>query len=240
MDTYYRVMDLFASVLHVNLMEHQIDNLYWIGKRKHNRPSLIKFTSTLTKDYIMERASMFKGYRIRLQDDYNFETQLKRRQLVIYIWQARGRGKHAVLEGDELKINEVLFDLEFCEKNFTNGAENSSMRGRAVPLQGLNFQSERKRKDKDTHQGEEKLEELAVKDNIMKPTEQQGKTFKILAQSQVGQSKDNLDSQEGAKNVRGGFLKTISRGRREDKFGCNWTLQKRQTGINNRMSTKEG
>ena len=44
LDTYSQVMDLFTKVLQVNLKDHQIDNLYWIGKRKHNRPLLIKFT----------------------------------------------------------------------------------------------------------------------------------------------------------------------------------------------------
>lgn len=67
-DTCCRVMDLFASVLHVNLIDQQIDNLYWIGRRSHNRPLLIKFSSTLTKDFIMERANMFKGSKIRIDD----------------------------------------------------------------------------------------------------------------------------------------------------------------------------
>ena len=103
LDTYYRVMDLFALVLHVNLMEHQIDNLYWLGKRNHIRPLLIKFTSTLTKDYIMERTSIFKGSTIRKENDYKFETRLKRK-LVKYIGEARGRGKYVVLVGDKLKV----------------------------------------------------------------------------------------------------------------------------------------
>ena len=54
-DTYHRVMDLFSKVLQVSFKDNQIDNLYWIGKRKHNRPLLIKFTNSLTKEYIMER-----------------------------------------------------------------------------------------------------------------------------------------------------------------------------------------
>ena len=146
------------------------------------------------------------------------------------MWQARGRGKHAVLEGDKLKINEVLFDLEFCEKNFTNGAENSSIRSRAGSLQGLNFQSERKRKDKDTHQEEEKLEELAVEDSITKPMEQRGKTCNMVAQLQVGQRKDNLESKEGANKGNDELLNTIIRGRREGKLDSNWSLQSRQSG----------
>ena len=55
LETYNRVMDLFTKILQVNFKDHQIDNLYWIGKRKHNRPLLIKFTDSLTKEYIMGR-----------------------------------------------------------------------------------------------------------------------------------------------------------------------------------------
>ena len=73
LDTYNRVMDLFTKVLQVNFKHHQIDHLYWIGKRKHNRPLLIKFTNSLTKEYIMGRKIMFKGYKIRLENDYNTE-----------------------------------------------------------------------------------------------------------------------------------------------------------------------
>ena len=100
----------------------------------------------------------------------------------------------------------------------------------AIPLHGLNLQMERKRKDKDTREGEEKSEELVIKDNITKQTEQREKTCNVLAQSQVGQSKDNLDSQEGAKKGNDEFLNTISQGRREEKFGSNCTLQGHQMG----------
>ena len=55
LDTYNRVMNLFSEVLQVKFKEHQIDHLYWIGKRKQNRLLLIKFTNSLTKEYIMKK-----------------------------------------------------------------------------------------------------------------------------------------------------------------------------------------
>ena len=72
-DTYHRVMDLFSKVLQVSFKDNLIDNLYWIGKRKHNRPLLIKFTNSLTTEYIMERKIMFKRFKIRLEEDYKAE-----------------------------------------------------------------------------------------------------------------------------------------------------------------------
>ena len=101
-DTSHRVMDLFSKVLLVSSKDIQIDNLYWIGKRKHNRPLLIKFTNSLTKEYIMGRKGMFKGYKIRLENDYNPEICAIRKQLVEYMWEVRRRGKHSVLVGDKI------------------------------------------------------------------------------------------------------------------------------------------
>ena len=95
-------MELFSKVLQVNFKDQQIDNLHWIGKRKHNRPLLIKFTNSLTKEYIMGTKRMFKGYKIRLEEDYNTEICAIRKKLVEYMWEARRRGKYAVLVGDKI------------------------------------------------------------------------------------------------------------------------------------------
>ena len=45
---------------------------------------------------------------------------------------------------------------------------------------------------------------------------------------EVGRSKDNLESKEGA--IGNEFLNTINQGRREEKLESNWTLQSRQSG----------
>ena len=55
---------------------------------------------------------------------------------------------------------------------------------------------ERQLKYKAIHEGEEKSEESEVRHNIMKSTEQRGKAFNVLAQPQVGQSRDNQDNQD--------------------------------------------
>ena len=138
LDTYNRVMDLFSEVLQVNFKEHQIDNLYWIGKRKQNRPLLIKFTNSLTKEYIMGRKGMFRGCKIRLENDYSPEICAVRRKLVEYMWVERRRGKHAVLVGDKIRVNGVNFDLEYYEKNFKTGVGSSKRKesGREAVSQG--------------------------------------------------------------------------------------------------------
>ena len=122
----------------MNFKEHQIDNLYWIGKRKQNRLLLIKFTNSLTKEYIMGRKGMFRGYKIRLENDYSPEICAVRKKLVEYMWIERRRGKHAVLDGDKIRVNGANFDLQYYEKNFKTGVGNSKRREskRAAVSQG--------------------------------------------------------------------------------------------------------
>ena len=73
------------------------------------------------------------------------------------MWEAR-RGKHAVLVGDKIQINGALFDLQYCKKNFKTGVGNikAGESERAVVSQGLNYDVEKIRKDKDKQKGEKK------------------------------------------------------------------------------------
>ena len=57
-DTCYRVLDLFASELNLDLHEQCIDNVYWLGKRRSNRPLLVKFMSVMAGDLISGRIKM--------------------------------------------------------------------------------------------------------------------------------------------------------------------------------------
>ena len=52
-ETCERVIDLLAAKLQINIGTQHIDNLFWLGKQKQNRPLLIKFTSFLVKPEIM-------------------------------------------------------------------------------------------------------------------------------------------------------------------------------------------
>ena len=122
-DTYNRVRDLFSKVLQISSKDIQIDYIYWIGKRKINRPLLIKFTNSMIKEYILERKGWFKGCKIRVEDDYNEEVCNIRKKLVEYMFEARRRGEHAVLLRDKVQISGVQFDLEACRKNFKTGVE---------------------------------------------------------------------------------------------------------------------
>ena len=65
----------------------------------------------------------FKDYKIRLENDYSPEICAIRKKLVEYMWVETRRGKHAALVGDKIRVNGVIFDLQYYEKNFKTGLE---------------------------------------------------------------------------------------------------------------------
>ena len=75
-DTASWVLGLFASGLHLNLNEHLIDNCYWTGRRRFNRPLLVRFTTTLARDAVLDRTRMLKGTKIRIERNFDFRTGL--------------------------------------------------------------------------------------------------------------------------------------------------------------------
>ena len=74
-DTMFRVMDLFASEMHINIHEDSIDNCYWIGSRRGHRSLLVRFTRIITRDAVLEQAKILRGTKIRLERDFDFYTR---------------------------------------------------------------------------------------------------------------------------------------------------------------------
>ena len=57
-----------------------------------------------------------KGSIIWIEQDYDFATIRTRKEVLPYMWEARKNGKRAVLKGNKLKLENQIFDLEFCKK----------------------------------------------------------------------------------------------------------------------------
>ena len=92
-----RVMSLLAEKLQINIGMHYIDNLFWVGRNKLNRPLLIKFTTCMTKTEIMFNKHRLKGTKLIIENDYHFNIRLKRKALLKHLWEARKLGKFAFL-----------------------------------------------------------------------------------------------------------------------------------------------
>ena len=94
-----------------------VDDYYRLGKKRNRRPALISFTSTLIRDSILERAKLLKGTKIFLERDHDVKTRNIRSQLIPYMREARGKGKHAILRYDKLFIEGREVDLHYCKNN---------------------------------------------------------------------------------------------------------------------------
>ena len=84
-DLCYAIQDLFSKELKTNIPDLMISDCYRLGKNKNTRPVIIKFTSKLTRDSILERSKLLKGTRIYLGKDYDKSTREIRKQLIPYM-----------------------------------------------------------------------------------------------------------------------------------------------------------
>ena len=107
-DLCYAIQDLISKELQLNISDMMIDDCYRLGKSKNRRPVLIKFTSKLTRDSVLERSKLLKGTGVYLEKDYEKSVRVIRKQLIPFIKEGRGKGRHAVLRGDKLIV--------FCER----------------------------------------------------------------------------------------------------------------------------
>ena len=60
-DLCYALLDLFAKELQVNISDNMIDDCFRMGKSKKRRLALIRFTSILLRDSVLEREKLLKG-----------------------------------------------------------------------------------------------------------------------------------------------------------------------------------
>ena len=84
-DLCYTILEIFAKELQFNLSDNMIDNCFQLGKQKKKRPILIKFTSILAGDSILDRAKMLHSTQLRISRDYDYNTRQTRRELVKYM-----------------------------------------------------------------------------------------------------------------------------------------------------------
>ena len=143
---------------------------------------------------------MFKGCKIRLEEDYKAEVCAIRKKLVKYMWEARRRGKHAVLVRDKFQIPGVLFDLQSCRKNFKTGAENIKVRERerTMATQDGKYDVENIRKVKENLSGEKNIEVKKTGDKkkeTKETKEQRDKATKDF-EKRTGQRRENQEEQQ--------------------------------------------
>ena len=100
-DLCYAIQELISKELQLNISDMMIDDCYRLGRSKNGRPVLLKFTSKLARDSVLERCKLLKGTGVYLEKDYEKSVREIRKQLIPFMKEARIKGKHAVLRGDE-------------------------------------------------------------------------------------------------------------------------------------------
>ena len=221
-----RVLDLFSSELNIDIYEQNIDNLYWIGRRTHNRPLLVKFTSVLTRDLILERAKLLRGSKIKIGKDYDYRTRKIRRELLSYMWEARKNGQNASLYNDKLFLNGNIYDLEFCRKNFNKDQHGGVLPTRRSESPTCRRDQQQRRNSYNSQRQEAENSRNSTNQHIHGNSPQQHASFGIgFTQrdertgsqhnpnahgetSQRGERTECLTQQEGASNEN--FMDTIS------------------------------
>lgn len=119
LETYETVYKLCWERLNLDVSDGQIEEAYRIGKGM-NRPILIKCRNLLTKERILNKRRNLRNSKIRLEFDYDYEIRCRRRLLLPFMWAARHNNHFARLYHDKLKINNELFNLEFCLENLNS------------------------------------------------------------------------------------------------------------------------
>ena len=168
---------------------------------------------------------MFKGFKIRLEEDYNAEICVIRKKLVEYMWEARRRGKHAVLVGDKIQISGALFDLQYCIKNFKTGERNikAGENKRAVVSQGMKYDVEKIRKDKDNQKEEKEIEEEKVGDKSRKTKEREKATNNVGLRT--GYRREKQDAQQATSGCEEIGRENRGRERGEERNEGNLTVK---------------
>ena len=116
------MIDLLPAKLQINIGTQHIDNLFWLGKQKQNRPLLIKFTSFFEKSEIMHKKCRLKRTKLIFENDYHPGIRVKRKLLLRHLWEARKAGKFAILIHDKIKIGKTLYKVEDFENSVNQGS----------------------------------------------------------------------------------------------------------------------
>lgn len=116
------------QLLEVNIKEEAVNNIYAIGKKKRNRPIIVKFTSNLTKQAVLKNCRKLKGTNISISEELTLEERRKQKILRQHLKEARAKKLNAYIKGENLYINEEIYNAEeliLNERDSDNELENN-------------------------------------------------------------------------------------------------------------------
>lgn len=103
-DLYYRIIDIFKDILHVDLFEY-IEDTKRIGKYRNTaRPLVIELISKRMTRYIVENGHYFQGTNLSVTEYLDKESRENLKKMREEMFIARKKGLHAVIKNNLLYI----------------------------------------------------------------------------------------------------------------------------------------
>lgn len=109
------------SLLNIELSVSDINDIFYIGKQRSNKPLMIKFASYLKKQQVIKNAYKLKQInlnrnpKISISEDLSLEERNKNKILRKHLNAAKSKDANAYIKGDRLFVNEQIFTAEELE-----------------------------------------------------------------------------------------------------------------------------
>jgi hypothetical protein len=147
----------------IEIAEWHVDMANRLGRGRDNRPIAVRFTTFKKKSEILENMKKLAASKIRIEQDYTWETRQIRRDLIPYLKEARNKGHRVVIKIDKLIVNARPYELKYLKENIKLNSKDKIMvtsGNGSCDRQDMNQQfSEASRLDHQTSQHAAKREE---------------------------------------------------------------------------------
>jgi hypothetical protein len=111
------VVKFLSEKMGVETSKENIDYLTRLGRRRGERPILVKFTTFFKKLDVWRNKKNLAGTNIRVDEDLSTESRKIRRELIPYLKDAKKWGHRAFLRKHALIINGRAYDLNYLKEN---------------------------------------------------------------------------------------------------------------------------
>jgi hypothetical protein len=119
--SYVETVELVAKFLsekmEVETAKEDIDYVTKRGRRRGERPILVKFTTFFKKLEILKNKKNLAGTKITVDEDLSAETRKIRRALIPYLKDAKKWGHRAFMRKNALIINGRAYNLSYLKEN---------------------------------------------------------------------------------------------------------------------------
>jgi hypothetical protein len=111
----------------IEIAEWHVDMANRLGRGRGNRLIMVRFTTFRKKLEILENTKKLAGSKIRIKQDYTWETRQIRKDLLPYLKEATNKGHRAVFKIDKLTVNGRPCELKYLKENIKLTLEDKTM-----------------------------------------------------------------------------------------------------------------